>query len=217
MQWALYNVMAQSRKDNSVRTWSRSLSEQVCKVHRCIISDLMKYFWILVFALMFLECVLAVISDDPSDVGNSRRAWTESILFSWWSKYFRSPKLFYVTTVSSTSTISTTTICFVKSNSFANAACKKRRRRMLNLSGPADTEIQPSDPVRLHSGLGEDRMEDNLDDFMEMNMEENARAARFALYWKTTTLTSSTTTYTATSTLASLYCTPSVFAFSLCG
>ena len=60
-------------------------------------------------------------------------------------------------------------------------------------------------------------MEDNLDDFMEMNMEENARAARFALYWKTTTLTSSTTTYTATSTLASLYCTPSVFAFSLCG
>ena len=114
-----------------------------------------------------------------------------------------------MTTVSSTSTISTTTICFVKSANFANAACTKRRRRMVNLSGPTGTEIQPSDPVRLQSGLGEDNM--------EVNMEENARAARFALYWKTTTLTSSTTTYTATSTLASLYCTPSVFAFSLCG
>ena len=118
-----------------------------------------------------------------------------------------------MTTVSSTSTISTTTICFVKSANFANAACTKRRRRMVNLSGPTGTEIQPSDPVRLQSGLGEDNGEDS----MENNMEENARAARFALYWKTTTLTSSTTTYTATSTLASLYCTPSVFAFSLCG
>ena len=84
---------------------------------------------------------------------------------------------------------------------------------MLNLSEPAATEIQPSDPVRLQSGLGEDSLEDSL----EVSVEENVRAARFALYWKTTTLTSSTTTYTATSTLASLYCTPSVFAFSLCG
>ena len=88
---------------------------------------------------------------------------------------------------------------------------------MINLSGPAGTEIQPSDPVRLQSGLGEDNMEAHMEDNMEASMEENARAARFALYWKTTTLTSSTTTYTATSTLASLYCTPSVFAFSLCG
>ena len=111
--------------------------------------------------------------------------------------------------MSATSTISTTTICFVKVGTFANAACKKRRRRMVNLSEPAETEIQPSDPVRLHSGLGEDNMEDNV--------EENMREARFALYWKTTTLTSSTTTYTATSTLASLVCTPSMFAYSVCG
>ena len=88
---------------------------------------------------------------------------------------------------------------------------------MINLSGPPGTEIQPSDPMRLQSGLGEDNMEAHMEDNIEANMEENARAARFALYWKTTTLTSSTTTYTATSTLASLYCTPSVFAFSLCG
>ena len=80
---------------------------------------------------------------------------------------------------------------------------------MLNLSAGALSEIQPSDPLSLDSGLGEDKMEDS--------QEETVRAARFALYWKTTTLTSSTTTYTATSTLASLYCTPSVFAFSLCG
>ena len=111
--------------------------------------------------------------------------------------------------MSATSTISTTTICFVKVGGFANAACKKRRRRMVNLSEPAETEIQPSDPVRLHPGLGEDNKEDYVD--------ENMREARFALYWKTTTLTSSTTTYTATSTLASLVCTPSMFAYSVCG
>ena len=80
---------------------------------------------------------------------------------------------------------------------------------MVTLSEPSETEIQPSDPVRLHSGLGEDDTKDNL--------EENTREARFALYWKTTTLTSSTTTYTATSPLASLVCTPSMFAYSVCG
>ena len=50
------------------------------KVHHCIIMDLMKYFLILVFALMFLESVLAAISADPSDVVNSRRASATRIL-----------------------------------------------------------------------------------------------------------------------------------------
>ena len=40
----------------------------------------MKYFLILVFALMFLESVLAAISADPSDVVNSRRASATRIL-----------------------------------------------------------------------------------------------------------------------------------------
>ena len=40
---------------------------------------------------------------------------------------------------------------------------------------------------------------------------------RFALYWRTTTLTYSSTSYTATSTLASLHCTPSMWTYNLCG
>ena len=161
-------------------------------------------FSILVFTLMSLDCFLAAVSNDPSDVVNSRQAvlyFTKCLVI----KSFRSPKLFYVTTVSSTSTISSTTICFVKSANFANAACKRRKRRMLVPSRESSLEIQPSDPVTLDSGVGEEES------------EEIGRMARFALYWKTTTLTSSTTTYTGTSTLASLYCTPSVFAYSLCG
>ena len=105
-----------------------------------------------------------------------------------------------MTTVSSTSTISSTTICYVTSNMFATAACKRRRRRMTGTSPVTRQDILPSDPV-LDSGLSED----------------TERGARFALYWKTTTLTSSTTTYTSTSTLASLFCTPSIFAFNECG
>ena len=43
------------------------------------------------------------------------------------------------------------------------------------------------------------------------------RDARFLLYWATLTSTATTTSYSATLSLASLHCTPTGFSLSLCG
>ena len=46
---------------------------------------------------------------------------------------------------------------------------------------------------------------------MDSGVEEVARDGKFLLYWKTTTLTSTSTTYTVTHSLKKLECTPSGF------
>ena len=43
------------------------------------------------------------------------------------------------------------------------------------------------------------------------------RQGKFLLYWITTTTTSTTTSFTATSTIGSLACTPAGFTNALCG
>ena len=57
------------------------------------------------------------------------------------------------------------------------------------------------------------------DDAIEssQNKANPDRQGKFLLYWMTTTLTSTTTSYTATSTLASLECTPTSWSLSQCG
>ena len=62
--------------------------------------------------------------------------------------------------------------------------------------------------------------EDNL--FLDSGLEENkdeirGREAKFVLYWATSTSYKRSTTYTGTSTLATLECTPPSFAISECG
>ena len=57
------------------------------------------------------------------------------------------------------------------------------------------------------------RREDELEPGLEDAEEGSLRDGRFVLYWATSTSTS----YTSTSTLASLECTPSGFSLSLCG
>ena len=51
---------------------------------------------------------------------------------------------------------------------------------------------------------------------LESGQRQNNREGKFMLYWRTTSLTSTTTTYTGTSTIASLECTPSSFNLRLC-
>ena len=46
--------------------------------------------------------------------------------------------------------------------------------------------------------------------------EQNFRDGRFLLYFRTTSLISTSTTYTGTSKLATLECTPSFFTVSSC-
>ena len=54
------------------------------------------------------------------------------------------------------------------------------------------------------------------DEELESGLMESERAGRGILYWATSTDISTSTTYTGTSTLASLNCTPSGFTLSEC-
>ena len=66
------------------------------------------------------------------------------------------------------------------------------------------------------TGLDVEALENDDDEELESGMRENKREARFMMYWKTNSLTSTTTTYTGTSKLASLECTPSNFELKSC-
>merc|ERR1719297_580593 len=103
----------------------------------------------------------------------------------------RKPKLFYVTTKSSTSTLSTFSICFVSSDA-APVTCKRRKKRAgLNSEPLIEGEQEKINiaPSEVQSGLDSD---------------QEQRNAKFLVYWLTTTSTSFSTVYSATSTLASL-------------
>merc|ERR1712154_270347 len=121
------------------------------------------------------------------------------------------PKLFYVSSSSTTSSFSTGTVCYMATATGA-VTCGKRRKRSLIVSGITDdaasVQINPMDSQRVESDS-------------DLNLESGAedpttseRDGRFLLYWLTTTSTS--TIYTGTSTLASLDCTPNGFTLNAC-
>ena len=59
-------------------------------------------------------------------------------------------------------------------------------------------------------------LENDDEDELEGGLVSSERAGRGILYWATSTDISTSTTYTGTSTLASLNCTPSGFTLSEC-
>ena len=69
--------------------------------------------------------------------------------------------------------------------------------------------------TRSKEGPEQEQLEN--EDELQSGKTEAERQAKFLLYWRTTSLTSTTTTYTGTSTLASLECTPSNFGLQSCG
>ena len=71
------------------------------------------------------------------------------------------------------------------------------------------TGVQPEeDSENKNSGVASGLLEEE---------EQKKRDARFLLYWATSTVTTTSTSYTSTSTLASIECTPSSFTISQCG
>ena len=110
--------------------------------------------------------------------------------------------MFLVSSSTTITTFSTSTYCYVTA---AAAACKKKRRKraIYSIAGE-DVELSPTkthdvQPVEIDPSLS------------------TARDPRFVMYWMTTTSTSSSTIFTATTTLYSLECTPSGFTLSACG
>merc|ERR1719288_704638 len=112
----------------------------------------------------------------------------------------RNPKLFFVS--STTSTLSTTTICYISSGT-ARACGRKRRSIVIDSESKRDAEFDLGE-VTKHNG----DVESSKDELSEVEAAQtNEREGKFLLYWMTTTSTS--TTYTATTTVSSLACTPS--------
>ena len=64
--------------------------------------------------------------------------------------------------------------------------------------------------------FSDDMEDESHDDLVESGQAEYEREGKFLLYWKTTTTTSTFTSYTATTTLGALECTPSGFGVSQC-
>ena len=105
----------------------------------------------------------------------------------------KKPKLFFVSTSATTSTLQTASICYISSKT-ALGTCAGRKRRAISLDGvDMDGKLQPSQAA------------DSTD----------KRDGRFLLYWITTTSISTSTSFTTTLTLSSVQCTPS--GVTLCG
>merc|ERR1712115_590990 len=154
----------------------------------------------MVSLLILLSCVLVSVSavelEDIADVTHGRS---------------REPKLFFVSSSSTTSSLSTSTVCF-KATATGAVTCGKRKKRSMVVNGisEADGEIQPQ-----RSFDAEDDSDPKLDSGAE-DPTTSERDGRFLLYWLTTTSTSTTTIYTGTSTIASLDCTPNGYTVKEC-
>merc|ERR1712141_768355 len=107
----------------------------------------------------------------------------------------RKPKLFYVSTQVNTFTFTTNSVCVLSTTTALVACPTKRKKRQLNLDDVDGLNIEPSE---VSSGLE----------------QAEVRRPKFLQYWLTTT---TTTTFSATSTMFSLQCTPSGFPLAACG
>merc|ERR1712024_83305 len=115
----------------------------------------------------------------------------------------RHPKLFFVSTSSSTSTISTASVCYITTATGFAGACTGRKRRAINFEG-ASVDGSEFKPSQLKEDVQSSRGDRSLD-----------REGRFLLYWITTTSISTSTSYTTTFSVSSVLCTPT--GGSLCG
>merc|ERR1712083_255912 len=125
----------------------------------------------------------------------------------------RQPKLFYVSSATTTTTISTQTVCYhVLSTATTNVPdptlCSKRRRREILGEG---TVIQASQSKRNHEAESEEE-----DELRPSNQSDGDRQGKFLNYWMTRTVTTTAYSYTVTSKMASLACTPQGFPYLRC-
>merc|ERR1719411_567821 len=125
----------------------------------------------------------------------------------------RQGKIFYVTTTSSTSTFSTASLCYVKkATDTVLITCKKRKRRTVEMGQiEGEDELAPSVVSSLVPGDDEEKSNDLAD------VEGGLRNGKFVNYWITTTVTSTTTAFSTTQTIASILCTPYGFTYNQCG
>ena len=113
----------------------------------------------------------------------------------------RKPKLFFVSTSATTSTLQTAFVCYVTSAA-PTSVCGRKKRRAISFDGmEPEGAVQPSTFKR--------EVEGETVQLDEASSKVNGkREGRFLLYWITTTSISTSTSFTITYSVSSALCTP---------
>merc|ERR1711992_226778 len=107
----------------------------------------------------------------------------------------REPKLFYVSTSTSTTTLTTSSIChIIFSTALGVQTCVKKKRSITFLD---ELPIKPS-KLNIEDVAPSPSFEDSEIEEILPGIEGDERAARFLNYWMTRTVTSTFTTFTST-------------------
>merc|ERR1712037_771502 len=112
----------------------------------------------------------------------------------------RKPKLFFVSTSATTSTLQTAFVCYVTSAAPTSVCGQKRRAISFDGMEPVGT-VQPSTFKREFEGESV-----QLDE--ASSKVSGKREGRFLLYWIPTTSISTSTSFTITYSVSSALCTP---------
>merc|ERR1712038_430997 len=131
-------------------------------------------------------------------------------------KSSRKPKVYLISTTTSTTTLSTSSICFIIfSTANGLVSCKKKKRSIgfLEDKPSDDTQselIAPNPSLKTADEEALSKLNEIADVTGGKNDDEDyeEREARFFNYWMTPSVTTTYTPYTSTSSLGSLYCTP---------
>merc|ERR1712241_801647 len=129
----------------------------------------------------------------------------------------RNGRLFFVSSSSTTSTISTSTLCYVTTNAnlVTCAGVAGRKRRAIAFRDPNnEEEVGELNPAPMEENIASSY--DVEEEYLESSKNNPSpfRDPKFLLYWMTT---STTTTFTSTFTLSELDCTPTGFTLNVCG
>ena len=117
------------------------------------------------------------------------------------TKVERQPKLFFVSTSATTTTLQTASVCYSTSGA-PTAACTGRRKRSINIDGVPLADVKPS------------QLNQEVQSSQDAKLD---REGRFLLYWITTTSISTSTSYTTTIKISAATCTPAVnIGWSIC-
>ena len=136
----------------------------------------------------------------------------------------RHPKLFFVSSTTSTTTLTTNTVCYVQSSTVIQMlTCKKKKRSVLNeMLGNTQDEIKPAKSSQsFEEAVEKIKVDIKYEDKEDINnivsgLELTEREGKFLNYWLTTTITATFTTFTGTSSIASILCTPAGYTRAGC-
>merc|ERR1719336_1552813 len=133
---------------------------------------------------------------------------------------------FFVSTTTSSTTLSTVYICYDQSAAATYLiACSKKKKRKRQLSieaNPEQTSAVDLAPSKVEAisepqaeAVADSKSEDDVDELSALEGSERDRR-QFLNYWLTITKTTTLTSYTTTSSLSAIYCTPYDFLYNPC-